>query len=333
MAGAWQRPARAGLRALLLSATCLALLPSLPARAEQPLPQPRISEWQLPAQMFARSVHTAPDGAVYMAVPNDNKILRFDPRSNAYREWEMPQGHMPNSVIVDRAGTLWTAGFGNGTIGRIRPATGMIAEFAVPSGGGGPHSLALSEDGETIWFTMQTGDKIGSLDTATGRIAELDSSGSPTGITLDLEGNVWWCRSADNKLGRLEPRTGRLSEIDLGRGSRPRRIATAADGSLWVTLYGKGQFVRISPQTAKVVKTYTITGGNAGAHAIAADDKGIVWISQLKADTILRFDATTETMKPVVLPARNYGIRKLAVDAAGRLWYAGAQNGRVGFIE
>jgi virginiamycin B lyase len=266
-------------------------------------------------------------------VPNDNKILRFDPRSLSYREWEMPAGHMPNSVIADRSGTLWTAGFGNGTIGRIRPGTGMIAEFAVPSGGGGPHSLVLSEDGETIWFTMQTGDKIGSLDTATGRIAELDTSGSPTGITLDPDGNVWWCRSGDNKLGRLEPRSGRISEIDLGRSSRPRRIATAADGSLWVTLYGKGQFARIDPQTAKVVKTYTLSGGNAGAHALATDDRGNVWISQLKNDTIVRFDAATETMQSIVLPARNYGIRKLAVDAAGRLWFAGSQNGRIGFIE
>ncbi len=322
------------MRTLLLSTALITfLLPSLVARAEQPLPQARITEWQLPAQMFPRSVHAAFDGTIYMAVPNDNKILHYDPRSKAYREWEMPPGHLPNSVMVDRAGTLWSAGFGNGTIGRIRPATGMIAEFAVPSGGGGPHSLALSEDGETIWFTMQTGDKIGSLDTATGRIAELDTSGSPTGITLDLEGNVWWCRSADNKLGRLEPRTGRISEIDLGRGSRPRRIAIAADGSLWVTLYGKSQFARIDPQTAKVMKTYTIAGGNAGVHAIAVDDRGIVWVSQLKTHTILRFDAATETMHPVALPARNYGIRKLSVDAAGRLWYAGAQNGRIGFIE
>ncbi len=322
------------MRSVLLSAACLALLlPATPARAEQPFPPPRIAEWQLPAQMFARSLHTTPDGVIYMTVPNDNKILRFDPRSQAYREWEMPQGHMPNSVIVDRNGNLWSAGFGNGTIGRIRPATGMIAEFAVPSGGGGPHSLALSEDGETIWFTMQTGDKIGSLDTATGRIAELDTSGSPTGITLDLEGNVWWCRNTDNKLGRLEPHSGKITEIDLGRGSRPRRIALAADGSLWVTLYGKGQFARIDPQTAKVVKTYTIPGGNAGAHAIAVDDKGIVWVSQLKADTILRFDVASEIIRTIALPARNYGIRKLSVDATGRLWFAGAQNGRVGFIE
>lgn len=319
--------------ALLATAFLTSMLQALTAAADQPPIQPRISEWQLPAQMFARSATAAADGSIYMAVPNDNKILRFDPRTQSFREWEMPHGHMPNSVIVDRAGTLWTSGFGNGTIGRIRPATGMIAEFAVPSGGGGPHSLVLSEDGETLWFTMQTGDKIGSLDTATGRIAEHDTSGSPTGITLDLTGNVWWCRSADNKVGRMEPRSGKVTEIDLGRGSRPRRITTAADGSLWVTLYGKGQLARIDPQAMKVVKTYPLPGGNAGAHAVIADGRNIVWINELKTDTVVRFDPSTENMQVISLPSRNNGIRKFTVDPAGRLWYVGSQNGKLGLIE
>jgi len=317
----------------LLATATLMLLSSITAAAELPAITPKVTEWQLPSPMFGRSVAAGPDGLIYIAVPNANKVTRFDPRTQSFREWEMPRGHQPASVAVDRTGTVWTTGYGNGTIGRLRPATGMISEFSVPSGGGGPHSLVISDDGETLWFTIQTGDKLGSLDTATGRIVEYETSGSPSGITMDSAGNVWWCRSTDNKLGRLEPRSGKISEIDLGRGTRPRRIASSTDGMLWVTLYGKGQLVKINAQTMKAVKTYALPGGNAGAQSVAVDNAGIVWVNELKTDTIIRLDAATDAMQTIRLPSINYGVRHLAIDGTGLVWYVGSHNGKLGVID
>jgi len=316
-----------------LTAFCMTFLAWAGAMAADPqIAAPKISEWQLPAPMFGRTAALAPDGSIFIAVPNDNKIARFDPRTQTFREWEMPRGHQPNSAVVDRNGTVWTTGYGNATIGRLRPASGMVAEFTVPSAGGGPHSLVLSDDGETLWFTMQTGDKLGSLDTATGRIAEYETSGNPSGIALDRAGNVWWCRSSDNKLGRLEPRSGKISEIDLGRGSRPRRIAFAGDGTLWVTLFGKGQLAKVNPQTMKVVKNYPLPGGNAGPHSVAIDAAGGVWTNELKNDTVVRLDPVTEAMQIIRLPSPNNGVRHLAVDS-GRVWYVSSHNGKLGVID
>lgn len=316
----------------LLAVIAFLLTPSFSGAAEQH-PAPKISEWQLPSPMFGRAAAIGPDGMIYIAVPNDNKVARFDPRTQIFRDWEMPRGHQPTSIVIDRSGSIWTTGYGNGTIGRLRPATGMIAEFAVPTGiNSGPHTLAISEDGETLWFTMQTGDKLGSLDIATGRIAEYETSGSPSGIALDKAGNVWWCRSTDNKLGRIEPLSGHISEIDLGRGSRPRRIAVAADGMLWVTLYGKGQLAKVNPQTMKVVKTYPLPGGNAGPHSVAVDNAGGVWANELKNDTVVRLDPATEAMQIIRLPSPNNGVRHLAIDA-GRVWYLGSHNGKLGVID
>lgn len=314
-----------------LIAFCLPLLSATGAMAAETA-APKIVEWQLPAPMFGRTAALAPDGSIFIAVPNDNKIARFDPRTQTFREWEMPRNHHPNSAIVDRNGTVWTTGYGNGTIGRLRPATGVISEFTVPSGGGGPHSLVLSDDGDTLWFTMQTGDKLGSLDTATGRIAEYETSGSPTGIAMDRAGNIWWCRNTDNKLGRMEPRSGKITEVDLGRGSRPRRIAIAADGMLWVTLYGKGQLAKVNPQTLKVVKTYPLPGGNAGPHAVTVDNAGAVWANELKTDTVLRLDPVTEALQVIRLPSPNNGVHHLLAEA-GRIWYVGSHNGKIGFID
>jgi virginiamycin B lyase len=293
----------------------------------------KATEWPVPTPEFARDPAPAPDGSIFIAVMNGNKIARFDPATQAFREWDMPAGHHPHGVLVDRAGIAWTTGNRNGTIGRLDPATGRITEFRTSGAGTGPHTMALSDDGATLWFTMQRSDAIGRLDTASGRITEYATSGGPYGITLDKTGNVWWCRMGDDMLGRLDVKSGRIDALDMGRGSRPRRLATAPDGMLWATLYGNGRLAQIDPAANKVVKEYALPGGDAGAYAVTVDGAGIVWVNEIKTDTVVRLDPRTGQMRVIALPSTDVGIRKMIVDGAGRLWYMGSHNGRLGMVE
>jgi virginiamycin B lyase len=293
----------------------------------------KVTEWPVPTPRFARDPAIAPDASIYIAVMSGNKVARFDPRTGTFKEWNMPSGHRPHGLLVDKTGTVWTTGNGNGTIGRLDPASGKIVEFTTPSKGGGPHTLVITEDGGTIWFTMQSGNKLASLDTKTGAIREYPTSGGPYGLALDKAGNVWFCRMGDNKRGKLDPKTGQMTELDTGRGSAPRRMAAAPDGTLWVTYYGNGRLAKVDPAAMKVVKQYPLPAGNAGAYAVTVDGGGIVWVNEINTDTVVRFDPTSEQMRVVALPSSNVGIRKMVVDAAGRLWYMGSHNGRLGMIE
>ena len=292
-----------------------------------------VSERPVPTPRFARDPAPAPDGSIFVSVMSGNKIARFDPKTNTFREWDMPAGHRPHGVLVDKAGIVWTTGNGNGTIGRLDTASGAVTEFRTPSAGGGPHTLVITDEGTTIWFTMQSGDKVASLDTRSGAIREYRTSGGPYGLSLDKAGNVWFCRMGDHKLGKLDPRSGQLSEIDMGRGSAPRRVATAPDGTLWVTLYGNGKLAKVDPAAMKIVKQYQLPGGNAGPYAVTVDGGGAVWVNEINTDTVVRLDPRTEQMRVIALPSKNVAIRKMAVDAAGRLWYMGSHNGRLGWIE
>ena len=150
---------------------------------------------------------------------------------------------------------------------------------------------------------------------------------------IDKAGNIWFCRMGDNKMGKLDPKTGQMSEINTGRGSRPRRVAAAPDGMLWVTYYGNGKLAKIDPTAMKVVKEYQLPHGDEGPYAVNTDGAGIVWANEINTDTVVRFDPKTEQMRVIKLPGRNTGIRKMAVDAQGRLWYMGSHNGRLGMIE
>jgi virginiamycin B lyase len=228
---------------------------------------------------------------------------------------------------------VWTTGNGNGTIGKLDPASGKIVEYKTPSGRGGPHTLVITDDQSTIWFTMQSGDKVASLTTASGEIKEYAMSGGPYGLSLDKAGNVWVCRMGDNKMGKLDPKTGQISEVDTGRGSRPRRVATAPDGMLWIAYYGNGKLAKLDPAAMKVVKEYPLPHGDAGAYAVNTDGAGMVWINEINTDTVVRFDPGTEQMRVVKLPSTGVGIRKMVVDSRGKLWYMGSHNGRLGVIE
>ena len=292
----------------------------------------KVSEWPVPTPRFARDPAIAPDGSVYIAVMSGNKVARFDPKTQSFKEWDLPPGHNPHGVLVDLQGIVWTTGNRNGTIGRLDPKTGQIREYQTPSGGG-PHTLVITDDGGTIWFTQQRGDKIGRLDVKTGKIVEYESSGGPYGIAIDKAGNIWWCRMGDDKMGRLDPKTGKMSELDMGSGSRPRRVAAAPDGSLWITLYGNGKLAQLDPVAMKVVKEYQLPGGDAGPYAVTVDGGGLVWANEINLDTVVRLDPKTGNMRVVKLPSSGVGIRKMVVDASGRLWYMGSHNGRLGVVE
>jgi virginiamycin B lyase len=292
----------------------------------------KVSEWPVPTPKLARSPAPAPDGSIYIAVMHADLIARFDPASHSFREWKLPDAARPHGVLVDAEGLVWYAGNGNGTIGRLNPKTGKVTQYPLPSGGD-PHSLVMDGKG-AIWFTVHGGGRVGRLDRASGRITEYRAPGSPYGIALDREGNPWFCRIGVDKLGRIDAATGAVTELDTGRGSRPRRIAAGPDGMLWVTAYGKGRLLKVDPVQRRIVREYAMPAGTSGGpYSVTVDGAGRVWANEIDTDTVSIFDPKSESFRVIALPSRGAGIRNAAIDAEGRYWYLGSQNGRLGMIE
>ena len=291
-----------------------------------------VTEWDVPTPKFARDPAPAPDGSMYIAVMQGNKIARFDPATKGFKEWDLPSGAKPHGLIVDKQGIVFYTGNGNGTIGRLDPASGKVTEFKAPSGGS-PHTLIQASDG-TIWFTDQRG-RIGRLDPASGVIREYETRGGPYGLAISKDGAIWFCQLSGHRMGRLDPATGTITEVELPRGSGPRRVAANADGSiLWWAFYGSNELVKFDPIAQKILKRYALPSGTGGgAYAVTVDGAGFPWVNEISGNTVVRLDPATEKMQVIKLPTANTGIRKMIVAADGRLWYMGSHIGKIGVIE
>lgn len=91
---------------------------------------------------------------------------------------------------------------------------------------------------------------------------------------------------------------------------------------------------KLDPASAKIVSEYRLPAGeDGGPYAVTVDSGGMVWVNDINRDTVVRLDPNTGEMKVVNLPSKNAGIRKMIVDARGRLWYMGSHNGRLGVVE
>jgi virginiamycin B lyase len=293
----------------------------------------RIREWPVPTPRFARDPAPGPDGNIYIAVMHGNRIARFDTKTKAFKEWTLPEGARPHGLVVAKDGKVFYTGNGNGTIGELDSATGKVIEHRTPSGGGGPHTVVIDDRGD-VWFTGQSGGYLGRLERASGRITEIPMSGGPYGLAIDKSGRIWVCRMGMNAMGIHDPKTGKTAELSTGPRSRPRRVATAPDGMLWVTYYGNGRLAKIDPAAMKVVKEYPMPAGTGGGpYAVTVDGAGRVWANEIDTDTVAMLDPQTDEFRVFRLPSKNVGIRKAVVDADGRYWYMGSHNGRLGVIE
>jgi len=292
----------------------------------------RVREFPVPTPLFAGETAVADDGSIFVAIMRGNRIARFDPGNETFREWDLPRNASPLGLVTDDRGKVWYAGHGNATLGQLDALSGVIVQHQIPTNGA-PHTL-LFDGRDTLWFTDELTQSVVRFDRTSGRMVDQRTGGNPYGLAVDRAGNLWFCKLTADRLGRIDARTGAMSEVFLGNGSRPRRVALAPDGTLWVTLNGLGKLAQVDPGTAQILRTYDMPGGSgSNPFAVAATADGRIWANEYRTDTISLLDPRNGSFRSFQLPSRNPGVRKMVVDAQGRLWYMGSHNGMLGVIE
>jgi virginiamycin B lyase len=334
---------RHGIRWLLFAFVAVGvstLLVGSAARSEEvrELPDVRLT--------FPTGLAVCPDGAVWVASTFADALVRVDPSSGASRTVRLPPASHPAGLACDPRGAVWFAASGLGFVGRLDPGTDKAKEFALPSLVGArlplvPRAVAIDTRREEVWFTVESDGMLGRVKLNAQPIrrqfvvTELrlgDRTVRPHGIAVAADGGVWVAELGADRLTRVDPADGSLTRLDLSPGSRPLEVAAAPDGGVWVTLLGGGgSLLRVDTATLRQ-RAWPVPGGPSSPAAVTLDPAGRVWVSDLSADRLLRFDPGPERFVSFPLSVPRAGVRALAVDPAGRLWFVGSGSGRLGHL-
>lgn len=191
-----------------------------------------------------------------------NRIARFDPRSEVFLQWNLPEGTRPLGLLVGKNGHAHYIGSGKGTIGEIDTTNRKPVPHKLPSGGD-PDTIFMDASG-VMWLTVRPPGAWCVSTRPHARSAGTTWAGPPHGIAIDHGSYIRICKSAGDRLVRLNPADGNVNEVFAGDDSRARRMAISVDGSHWVTLYGTNRLIQVDPQTMRIIKEYPLPNGSDG---------------------------------------------------------------------
>src|SRR6201999_3264512 len=82
---------------------------------------------------------SGPDGNLWFAEANADKIGEIDPTTGATTDFAIPTaGSIPVGIALGPDGNLWFTEFVGNKIGELNPVTHAISEFPLPNTGSGP---------------------------------------------------------------------------------------------------------------------------------------------------------------------------------------------------
>lgn len=335
-------------RALIASTIALTFTPATaPAQANVLVP---ITEFTVPwgREGRPRDAAVSPiDGAVFFVgqageAPTGNYVARLDPKTGAFRKYQLDPGTNPHTTVVDSKGNAWYTGNRNGTLGRIDPKTGEITRFPIPdSTVRDPHTMVFDKN-DNVWFTAQGSNAVGFLDVASGKYrivkppipeASRRRSTNPYGIVLDSKGRPWFNLFATNMIGTVDPVTFELKTYPLVSDSTlNRRIAITSDDQIYYTDYRRGRLGHLDPETGKV-QDWALPGG-AGSlpYGMIIDDQNRVWVAETgsQPNKLVGFDPKTgRFFSNTVIPGDRNTVRHMFFDKKTKQIWWGMDSGSI----
>jgi len=115
---------------------------------------------------------------------------------------------------------------------------------------------------------------------------------------------------------------------------RPRRLAIAADDTVYFTDFKSGHLGTLNT-TTRAVKLYASPGGReSNPYGITITPDGMVWYSEsgVKPNTIVQFDPKTQKFARANIPSGGGVVRNMAATSDGRVYIACSGVDKVGVV-
>lgn len=299
-----------------------------------------IHEWDIPSKGgHPHDPAVGPDGSLWFTEQMVSKLGRLDPKTGQMKEFPLTgPNDGPHGLVADRDGNIWYTGNFAGYIGKLNPRTGEVTQYKMPDAKAeDPHTAVFDSHG-ILWFTVQVGNFIGRLDPQTGKI-ELrqppTANSHPYGIAINSKGIPVFCEFNSNKMASINPQTMQVTEYALPATARPRRMAIAADDTVYFTDFEAGNLGHLDLATGAVKMWPSPGGPKSQPYGMVITPDGMVWYSEsgVKPNTLIRFNPKTEEFARATIPSGGGTVRNIAATSDGRLYLACSGVNKVAIVE
>jgi len=231
-------------------------------------------------------------------------------------EYKMQEARdIPTALAVAPDGAVWfTIDFSN-AIGRLR--NGKIDRISKQSTNVDALGIGVDADGNA-WFA----------DAPSVAILRISPSGEvksfPLGtpiarlgrVAVAPDGGVWFAESSAYSVTRLKDGVLTRNAIQSLRGG-PYGVAAGRDGTVWATLQGGNQLLRITPSGE--ITEYEIPTRGSSPTDVAVDAQGVVWFLEFRGNKIGRFENGKFT--EFAAPVEGAALSGITVTPDGSVWF------------
>jgi virginiamycin B lyase len=211
------------------------------------------------------------------------------------------------------------------------PSEVAVQAYALPSGGGYPHDIAVGADG-IVWYTAQHDGQLGRLEPASGKIdlIPLGAGAAPHGVIVGPDGAPWITDAGGNAILRVDPQTREVKRWPLPVSRGDANLNTAAfdkRGRIWFTGQS-GIYGRLDPESGDM-RVWDAPRGR-GPYGITATPTGDIYYASLAGNYIAHVDPDTGAATVIEPPTENQGARRVWSDSHGRIWVSEWNAGSLG---
>jgi sugar lactone lactonase YvrE len=209
---------------------------------------------------------------------------------------ELPPGSIGNGIRFDRDGSMYVADYAKHNILKINPNTRAATVHAHNSEMHQPNDLAIASDG-----TLYASDP--NWKNGTGQLWRIDRDGTTTRLAKDMGTTNGIEVSPDNQtlyVNESQQKNIWAFTIDADKSLSNKRLLKKFDdhgfdgmrcdvaGNLYVTRYGKGTVVKLSP-AGKILREISLPGKRPSNICFGGPDGCTAYVTEVEFTRILSF--------------------------------------------
>jgi virginiamycin B lyase len=205
------------------------------------IPAPKGEDGKPP---YVRCMTIGNDGTIWYVAQGAGRIDSYDPKTEKFTTYPVEDRKGRPFGIAVHGDEVWFSLIASNKVGYLKPATGEIKTFPIPTPKVGVERVKVDAKGR-VWIPERDVAKLGMLAPGSDTIVEKDLPYmcSPYTDEVDLEGSVWVVCQHRASLVRVNPDTMAMVEYPMPSGSSgvARELYVDSQGSLWFAEWFSGK--------------------------------------------------------------------------------------------